>query len=351
MFSFRARRWVRCMLFSVTALAAGSGLAQVKGAGATFPSKVYERWAQTYEQTGTKVMYRPTGSGDGIKQISARAVHFGGSDSPLPPEELSKRKLVQLPMLVGGIVPVVNLPGVANNRLQLTGELLADILLGRITRWNDGRIAALNPNLALPPLNIRRVVREDKSGTTDMFTRYLAHVSPAFKAEVGTGQAPKWPGEVETGPGNDGVVQKLKSLPGGIAYVSYDRVVQDKLAGVRLKNAAGNFAVASEEGFKAAIMDSDLSRQGDDLASLIDRQGTLTWPITLTSFVLVDAEPQQAGAASPALRFLYWCFSHGDKLTQGTGFAPLPNILQARVAARFASIRAKDGAALNYLTF
>jgi phosphate transport system substrate-binding protein len=323
--------------------------AEVQGAGATFPSQVYQRWAQTYEKsTGTAVRYAPTGSGDGIKQISARAVGFGGSDSPLSADELARRHLVQVPTLVGGIVPVVNLPGVGANKLRLTGEVLADVMAGRIAQWNDTRIAALNPGLSLPSTPIKRIVRAEKSGTSEGFTRYLAGASPAFASEVGIGQQPKWPGEVLRADGNDGVAKLLQGTPGAIAYVSYDRVERDRLAGVKLRNAAGQWVAASETGFRAAIMESDLAKRGDDVASLMDRPGPESWPITMTSFVLVDAQPAKAESASPALKFLYWCFMHGDDLTRGTGFAPLPVTLQSRLAARFASVKAQDGSRPNY---
>lgn len=339
-------------LLGLWLLASVPAWAQVHGAGATFPSKVYERWALSYEKHGgEKVIYKPTGSGDGIKQASARSVQFGGTDSPLPADELAKRKLVQIPMLVGGVVPVVHLPGIGENRLMLDGPLLADIMAGRIARWNDARIVALNPGLALPALAIKRIVRADKSGTTDGFTRYLAQVSPTFKQEVGASQLPKWPGEVEPADGNDGVAKALKAREGGITYVSFDRVAHDRLHGVKLRNAAGRFVAASEAGFRAAIADSDLHRKGDDLASLLDRAAVEAWPITLASFVLVDAEPDRADAAGPALRFLYWCFMHGDDLTRGTGFAPLPIAVQSRLAARFAAVRARDGKVLDYQVY
>lgn len=325
-------------------------IAQVQGAGATFPSKVYARWAAAYEKAGgVKVSYAPTGSGDGLKRITERQVQFGGSDTPVPDEQLSTRKLVQFPMLVGGIVPVVNLPGVGPDTLRLSGELLADLMAGRIPRWNDTRIAALNPGLSLPALPVHRVVRAEKSGTTHGFTQYLAAASPAFKREIGVSQLPAWPGEVERAEGNDGIAKAIKATPGALAYVSYDRVVQDRLAGVKLRNAAGAWVEAGEAGFRAAILQSDLARRGTDTASLIDLPGPTTWPITMTSFVLVDAEPPAADTASPALRFVYWCFMHGDDLTRGTGFAPIPVTLQARLAARFTQVKARDGKTLAYL--
>jgi phosphate transport system substrate-binding protein len=326
--------------------------AQVKGAGATFPSKVYDRWAQSFaRQTDQQVVYKGTGSGDGIKQVTNRSVDFGGTDSPLSSEELAKRRLVQLPMLIGGIVPVLNVPGIGSNKMLLSAEVLADIMAGRIAKWNDARITGLNPGLPLPARTIVRIVRMDKSGTTEGYTRYLSEVSSGFKKDVGIGQLPNWPGEVTRAEGNDGVVKALKASEGAIAYVSYDRVVKDELAAVRLKNAANQVVSASETGFRAAILDSDVSRKGDDLASLMNRPSPDVWPITLTSFVLIDAEPSDSKRAGTTMNFLYWCFMHGDELTRGTGFAPLPVKLQARLASRFAQVKPKDGRQPKYATF
>jgi phosphate transport system substrate-binding protein len=331
---------------------AASAIAQpVQGQGATFPSKVYDTWAKAFAKAGgDSVAYKGTGSGDGIKQITARAVDFGGTDAPLPAAELAKHKLVQIPMLVGGVVPVVNLPGVGAP-LQLSGELLADIFMGRVKAWNDPRIAALNPAAALPALPIKRVVRAEKSGTSDGFSRYLAGVSPSFKTEVGAGQAPAWPGEPQKAEGNDGMVQALRATPGAIAYVSFDRVLRDRLTAVKLRNAAGRFVLPSEAGFRAAILDSDMHRQGDDLATLLDRPGNEAWPITLTSFVLVDAEPATGAKTLGVLKFLYWCFMHGDDLTRGSGFAPLPVSVQSRLASRFTQVKPRDGKAPAYQVF
>lgn len=333
------------------ALCAGASAQTVQGQGATFPAKVYETWAKAFAKAGgVAVIYKGTGSGDGIKQITARKVDFGGTDAPLPPAELTKQRLVQIPMLVGGVVPVVNLPGLGAP-VQLDGPVLADIFLGRIKLWNDARVAALNPGLALPALPVKRVVRAEKSGTSDGFSRYLAGVSPTFKTEVGASQAPAWPGEPLKAEGNDGMVQTLRATLGGIAYVSYDRVLRDRLAAVKLRNAAGRFVMPSERGFAAAVLESDMHRAGDDLATLLDRPGQDAWPITLTSFVLVDAEPATAGQVQGALKFLYWCFMHGDDLTRGSGFAPLPVSVQTRLAARFTQVRPRDGALPAYQSF
>ena len=338
--------WVTAMVWSATAHA------DVQGAGASFPSKVYGKWIEQYQREGGEaVVYKATGSGDGLKQITARTVAFAGSDTALSPDELAKRQLVQFPMLVGGIVPVVNLPGVGERGVQLDGSTLGRIMAGAVARWDDPRIAELNPGTRLPPLPIRRIVRADKSGTTEGFSRYLALVSPEFKVQVGVSQLPKWPGDVVAAEGNDGMVGALKGTPGAIAYVSFDRVARDALLAVRLRNAAGQFVRPSDAGFRSAIRESELGRTGNDLASLMDRPGAETWPITTATFALVEANPASAGAASPALRFLYWCFLHGDDLTRGTGFAPLPTIVQSRLAARFASVKARDGQALDYVKF
>lgn len=340
------------LAFSATLILSSSAAAQaVQGQGATFPSKVYDTWARAFEKAGgASVAYKATGSGDGIKQITARQVDFGGTDSPLPAAELAKHKLVQIPMLVGGVVPVVNLPGLGAP-LQLDGELLADIFLGRVKVWSDARIAALNPGASLPAWPIKRVVRAEKSGTSDGFSRYLAGVSARFKDEVGASQAPAWPGEPLKAEGNDGMVQMLRATPGAVAYVSHDRVLRDRLAAVKLRNAAGRFVLPTEAGFRAAILESDMHRQGDDLATLLNRPGNDAWPITLTSFVLVDARPATAAKVEGALKFLYWCFMHGDDLTRGTGFAPLPVSVQSRLTARFTQVRTVDGQLPAYQSF
>lgn len=324
--------------------------ARVQGAGATFPSKVYARWAADYaRQTGVDVRYQPTGSGNGIEQATRRSVDFAGSDVPLGPDALGQKRLVQIPTCVGGVVPVVN--GFEPDRLRLTGEVLAAIFAGDIQRWDDARIAALNPGLSLPARRIVRVVRGDKSGSTEGLTRYLAGQSPAFAKQVGEGVMPAWPGEPLRAEGNDGMSALVRATPGAIGYVSYDRVVADGLAGVRLRNREGRWVAASEAGFRAAILHSPLYRDGSDTASLMDMPGPDSWPLTMTTFVLLDAAPATAAAVEPAMRFLYWCFLHGDALTQGTGFAPLPTAVQARLTARFAQVKPRDGQFPHYLSF
>ena len=325
---------------------------EIKGAGATFPSAVYKSWASGFEkERGAHVSYSPTGSGDGVKRIVAREVDFGASDSPLNQAELDKNKLVQFPTAVGGIVPVVNLRGIGVNQLKLDGELLADIMRGTLTQWNDKRIAALNPELTLPALPITRVVRAEKSGTTEAFTRYLSAMSPEWKTSVGHGQLVSWPGKVQAVEGNDGIVRAMKDTQGAIGYASYDRVISAKLAGVRMRNRAGQFVAASEEGFKSAVQESDLNKKGDETATLLDQAGPLSWPITITTYVLVDAQPKTAAGARDALQFLYWTFLRGDTLIRNTGLTPLPTSIQARLVPRFQKVRPQDGQPLNFYAF
>ena len=317
----------------------------IQGAGATFPSRVYDRWTARFmaERPGPSIRYQGTGSGDGIRQAKARTVHFGGTDNPLSAAQLAEHKLVQIPLLVGGFVPVVNLPGVKPNELVLSGEVLADMARGAIATWNDPRIAELNPGLRLPAMPVVRVVREDKSGSTEVWVRYLADSSPAFAKAVPISQKPAWPGETLAAKGNDGVSNLVKAKPGSFTYVSYDRVVKDKLVGVRLRNRSGQVLSASEAGFRAAILASDVYRKGDDSASLLNRPRPDAWPITSTSFVLLDARPKGMSEADWTARFVYWCFMHGDELTRGTGFAPLPATVQARLAGRLMQIRGPAG--------
>jgi phosphate transport system substrate-binding protein len=324
----------------------------IRGAGATFPSDVYKSWAAAYGQEhGVRVSYQPTGSGDGIKRIVAREVDFGGTDSPMSAADLGKQRLVQFPIAVGGIVPVVHVRGIGANHLHLSGEVLADIMSGAITHWNDKRIAELNPELSLPAHAIVRVVRAERSGSTDAFTRYLSLMSASWKANVGHGQAVKWPGTPVAVEGNDGIAKAIKATAGAIGYVSYDRVLQHKLAGVKLINRAGSAVSAGEDGFRWAVRASDLNTKGDETASLLDQPGPLSWPITVTTYVLVDAAPQSSEKARESLQFLYWAFMKGDALLRSTGFTPLPATVQARLVPRFQSIRPQDGKPLNFQAY
>lgn len=340
------KRW-SAVAVCLVAMSASAVQAQVviKGAGASFPSRVYERWAQRFMEVkpGASISYTPTGSGDGVKQAKARTVQIAGSDHPLTPQQLAENNLVQIPMLIGGLVPVVNLPGIGNNRLILSGEVLAEIMLGDIARWNDRRIAELNPGVNLPALPIVRVVRSDASGSTEVWTRYLGNALPRFAQAVPAGQKPNWPGVVQAAKGNDGVAEQVKTISGAISYVSYDRVVKDKLVATRLRSVTGDAVEASEAGFRAAILGSDVYRKGDDTASLLNSAKLGAWPITMTSYVLLDARPKDMKTADWTARFVFWCFMQGDELTRGTGFAPMPDRVQAKLSGRLLEIHGPAG--------
>lgn len=333
------------LAMSLSASATMANAVQIAGAGATFPARVYAKWTEQFASQNPRVQvsYKPTGSGDGVKQIGARSVHFGGTDTPLTQQELAQKGLIQIPMLVGGLVPVVNVPGIGANRLVLDGVTLAEIMLGRIDNWADPAIAKLNPGLSLPAKPIVRVVREDASGSTEGLTRYLAMSSGVFKRTVGESKKPSWPGKVIEAKGNDGVVTAMRDQAGAITYVSYDRVVKDQLTAVKLVNPMGRAVAASEEGFKEAILGSDVYRLGDDTASLLNVARKDAWPITMTSYVLLDTRPKNKVAADWSAHYVYWCFMHGDDLTRGTGFAPLPSRVQAKLVARLTQIHGPDG--------
>lgn len=324
----------------------------LQGAGATFPSRVYARWVQRFSGLNpqVRVHYAPTGSGEGIRQIKARHVDFGGTDDPLTPRELEDAHLIQIPMLVGGLVPVVNLPGVSGNQLVLSGAVLADIYQGQIRQWNDARIVALNPGLRLPAQAIVPVVRAEASGSTYVWTRFLGLSSTRFAAALPASQKPAWPVAALAAKGNDGVSALVRQTPGALGYVSYDRVVADHLNATRLRTPEGATVRATEEGFRAAILASDVYRQGDDLASLLAMARPLAWPVTATSYLLLDAQPTDMARADLTARFVYWCFMNGDELTRGTGFAPLPARVQARLYSRLLQIRGPKGEVPQLMT-
>ena len=327
---------------------------QVRGGGATFPAKVYARWMTQFERSHADVhlSYAPVGSGEGERQIGMRQVDFAGSDNAQPWARLQAQQLVQIPMLVGGLVPVVNLPGIHANALVLTAGVLAGVMAAQVRYWDEPAIAQLNPRLRLPHLPVVRLVREEASGSTQTLVRYLGMASSGFALQVPVSGLPKWP-QPEHGllraKGNDGLVSLLHATPGGVTVVSFDRVLQDHLASVRLRNRQGEDVAASTEAFKLAILASGMSRQGDDSVSLLDLPGSGVWPLTATSYVLLDARPARPVATEWAARFVAWCFTQGDALTQGSGFAPLPSSVQAKLAGRLLSIRDAQGRTLDVL--
>ena len=315
------------------AFAASAFAADITGAGASFIYPVMSKWSADYAKaTGRKVNYQSIGSGGGIAQIKAGTVDFGSSDAPLKPEELAKFGLAQFPSVIGGVVPVINVPGVASGALKLDGPLLADIFMGKVTMWNDARIAELNRGVSLPALKITVVHRSDGSGTTFNFVNYLSKVSPEWKQGVGEGTAVKWPTGIG-GKGNEGVAAYVKQIKGGIGYVELSYALQNRMAYARLKNAAGNFVLPSDETFQAAAASADWANARDFHLVMTNAPGENAWPITATNFILMYKKPKNAQRAKAAKEFFRWVYANGDAQAKALDYVPLPDSLVKQIEA------------------
>ena len=299
------------------------------GAGATFPAPLYAKWADAYNKVGgARINYQSVGSGAGIKNIKAKTVDFGASDMPLKDEELKADGLVQFPMVIGGVVPVVNIAGVAPGKLKLTGQVLGDIYLGKITKWNDPAITALNAGLALPDAAITPVRRADGSGTSFIFTNYLSKVNAEWKTKVGEGTAVNWPAGAG-GKGNEGVSAYVQRLPNSIGYVEYAYAKQNKMAYALLKNPAGNFAAPDDANFKAAAAGADWSRSFYQI--LTEQPGKDSWPITGATFIIMQKLQDKPAQAAASLKFFDWAYANGDKMAVELEYVPLPDAVKAQV--------------------
>lgn len=308
----------------VVASATAGGVSDISGAGATFPYPIYAKWAAAYHKaTGLRFNYQSIGSGGGIKQIKARTVDFGASDAPMKPEELDKYGLIQWPQIMGGVVPVVNVPGVKAGELRLPNAVLADIFLGKVKRWNDPAIRAANPRAKLPDKEIFVVHRADGSGTTFIFTNYLSKVSPAWKARVGFGKAVSWP-VGRGGKGNEGVASFVRLYPYSIGYVEYAYALQTHMSYVRLRNRAGRYVSPSSESFQAAAANADWKDAPGYYLILTDQPGARSWPITGASFILVYKTQARPETAREVLRFFDWSYRHGQKMAERLDYVPMP---------------------------
>ncbi len=299
--------------------------ADITGAGATFPYPLYSKWAEAYkEQTGVGLNYQSIGSGGGIKQIEAGTVDFGASDMPLKSEELEQKGLIQFPAVIGGVVPVVNIPDVDPGELRLTGDLLAKIYLGDIKKWNDPAIGELNPDVKLPDLPITVVHRSDGSGTTFIFTNYLAKVSETWKDKVGTNVSVNWPTGVG-GKGNEGVASYVQRIKGSIGYVEYAYAQQNKMAYALLKNREGRFVKPDAESFQTAAAGADWEKAKGYYEILTNEPGKSSWPITGATFILMHKKPQDPARARQVLDFFDWAYKNGDDLALGLDYIPMPD--------------------------
>ena len=338
--SFPSIKWLATSSIALGLAAAGAQAAELTGAGASFPAPVYAKWADAYNKaTGTKMNYQSIGSSGGLKQIRAKTVDFGASDAPLKPEELEKDGLQQFPTVIGGVVPVVSVAGIKAGDLHLTGAVLADIYLGKISKWNDKAIAALNPKLALPDQPIAVVRRADGSGTSFIFTNYLSKVSPEWKQKVSEGTAVQWPTGTG-GKGNEGVSAFVQQLPGAIGYVEYAYAKQNKMAYVLMQNAAGNFVAPDDQAFKAAAAGAEWTKSGF-YEILTNQPGKEAWPITGATFILMHKVQDNSQQAAEVLKFFSWAYKNGGKLAEELDYVALPDSLIKVIEASWITI--KDG--------
>lgn len=316
----------------------------VTGAGATFPAPLYAKWADAYNKaTGVRINYQSVGSGAGLNQIRSKTVDFGASDMPLKDDALAKDGLVQFPTVIGGVVPVVNIKGVQPGQIKLTGQVLGDIYLGKVTKWNDAALTALNPGVPLPDEPISVVRRADGSGTSFIFTNYLSKVNPEWQAKVGEGTAVNWPTGAG-GKGNEGVAAFVNRLPNSIGYVEYAYVKQNKMTYTLLKNKDGQFAAPDDANFKAAAAGADWNKSFYQV--LTDQPGKETWPLSGATFIMMQKTQDKPAQATGTLKFFEWAFVGGDKMATELEYVPLPDNVKALVRKQWADIKDASGKAV-----
>ncbi len=320
---------------------------EITGAGATFPAPVYAKWADAYNKaTGARINYQSVGSGAGIRQIKAKTVDFGASDAPLKDDELAKDGMVQFPTVIGGVVPVVNIKGITPGQIKMTGQVLGDIYLGKITKWNDPALTALNPGVPLPDTAIAPVRRADGSGTTFLFTNYLSKVNAEWQSKVGEGTAVNWPTGAG-GKGNEGVSAFVQRLPNSIGYVEYAYAKQNKMSHVLLKNKDGHFVGPDEVNFKAAAAGAQWDKSFYQV--LTEQAGKDAWPITGATFILMYKSQEKPANAASALKFFDWAYTSGDKMASDLEYVPLPDAVKALIRKQWAdNIKDASGKAIAY---
>ncbi len=341
----RNRLIVSSAVFGLAGFVGVAVAAEITGAGASFPAPVYAKWADAYQKaSGNKINYQSIGSSGGLKQIRAKTVDFGASDAPLKPEDLKKDGLVQFPTVIGGVVPVVNLPGVKPGQMKLTGTLLADVYLGKIRKWNDPQIAKINAGLALPDQMIAVVRRADGSGTSFIFTNYLSKVSPEWRQKVGEGTALQWP--VGTGgKGNEGVSAIVQQLPGAIGYVEYAYAKQNKMTHIQLQNADGNFVQPDDVNFKAAAAGADWAKSAF-YQILTNQPGKDAWPITGATFIVMQANAEKPAQSVEVLKFFEWAYKNGATTAAELDYVPLPDSLVKLIHGSWGNIKEASGKAV-----
>ena len=321
----------------------GAQAAEISGAGATFPYPIYAKWADAYKTaTGNAMNYQSIGSGGGIQQIKNKTVDFGATDMPLPKADLDSTGLVQFPMVMGGVVPIVNVKGVNPGQMKLTGAVLGDIYLGKITKWNDAKITALNPGLNLPNQAIAVVYRSDGSGTTFIYTDYLSKVNPEWKSKVGANSAVEWPTGLG-GKGSEGVAATASRTDGSIAYIEYAYAKQNKLAHALVQNSAGQYPAPNTASFQAAAAGADWGSVPGMGVILTNEPGAASWPITNATFILMYKNAAKPENSKAALEFFDWSFKNGAKMAEELDYVPMPAAAVKMVNDAWRTIVGPDG--------
>jgi len=320
----------------LTSAAVTSQAADITGAGATFPYPIFAKWAEVYKKVeNVGLNYQSIGSSGGLRQIRAKTVTFGASDAPVAGEQLDKDGMVQFPVILGGVVPVINVEGFKPGELKVTGPVLAEIFMGTISKWNDPKLAALNPGKKLPDQAITVVHRADGSGTTFIFTDYLAVASKAWADKVGKGAAVKWPAASSVGgKGNEGVAANVSRVKGSIGYVEFAYAKRNKIPHMQMQNKNGKFVDPSEATFAAAAADADWFSVPGMGISLVEQKGDAAWPITGASFVLMYKDPVNKAASKDVLKFFTWAFKDGQQLALDLDYVPRPDALTKAIAAK-----------------
>ena len=318
----------------------------VTGAGATFPAPLYSKWADAYNKaSGARINYQSVGSGAGLRQIRGKTVDFGASDMPLTDAELAKDGLVQFPTVIGGVVPVLNVKGITPGQVRLTGALLGDIFLGKISKWNDPALTALNPGVPLPDAAIAVVRRADGSGTTFIFTNYLSKVNADWKAKVGEGTAVNWPTGAG-GKGNEGVAAFVQRLPNSIGYVEYSYAKTNKMSHVLMRNQAGSFVAPDDSTFKAAAAGADWAKSFYQI--LTEQPGKDSWPITGATFIMMHKAQDKPVQATNSLKFFEWAFLNGDKMSIDLEYVPLPDAVKTLVRREWGNVKDAGGKVIAF---
>ncbi len=322
---------------TLAALLTSAHAQQITGAGATFPAPVYSKWGEAAKTAlGIELNYQAIGSGGGQNQILNRTVDFGASDAPVAAEKLESGKLLQFPSVMGAVVAIVNLPGIKENALRLTGPILTEIYSGKITKWNDPKLIELNPGVSLPALAIAPVYRADGSGTTFVFASYLAAVSPEWKEKVGAATSVKWP--AGTGAkGNDGIAATVGNIKGAIGYVENAYASQNKLTTTQLQNKDGQFVTPTIAAFTDAAANGDWKNAKNFAVSLIDQPGATSWPIVSATFILLPLDPRDKARSDNVLKFFDWAYKDGDKIATGLDYIPLPQAVKDTVRKTWAA--------------